>query len=166
MADTMRISLSFANDLNANGFDFFVSVPCSFLKNLLLVLDKEEKLIYANREDEALGMACGAYLAGRKPVVLVQTSGFLQLLNGLHSLNMIYGIPVLLIVSWRGFNGNDSIEHKVTGKNFLKILRASKINYFVLNKRNYLNACGEANKFLQRNKQPFVLVVKKGVFGE
>src|SRR5207245_122100 len=64
----------------------------------------------AVREDSAVGIAAGAYLAGKKPVVLMQNSGLGVCLNAILSLNAIYAIPALLVVSWRGEGGKDAPE--------------------------------------------------------
>ena len=50
------------------------------------------------REDSALGLAAGAYLGGRQPVVFMQNSGLGVSMNALVSLHQIYDIPALLAV--------------------------------------------------------------------
>src|SRR5437762_6185887 len=62
----------FVDRLLAAGFDFFVGVPCSLVKTLLVELERRGLYLGETREDAALGMAAGAYLAGRTPVVVMQ----------------------------------------------------------------------------------------------
>jgi sulfopyruvate decarboxylase TPP-binding subunit len=45
------------------------------VKTLLAELDRRELYLGETREDAALGVAAGAYLAGRLPVVIMQNSG-------------------------------------------------------------------------------------------
>lgn len=59
----------------------------------------------ATREDEAIGIACGAALAGGRAVAMMQSSGFGNVPNALASLATPYQIPVLLIISERGVLG-------------------------------------------------------------
>src|SRR5688500_16076808 len=65
----------------------------------------------AVREDAAVGLACGAWLAGRKSAIFIQNSGLGVAYNALASLNEIYEVPALIVVSWRGQGGKDAPEH-------------------------------------------------------
>src|SRR5690349_15800696 len=90
------------------GFDFFVGVPCSLVKTLLAALERRGLYLGETREDAALGVAAGAYLAGKTPVVVMQNSGLGVSLNALASLQLLYRIPALLLVTWRGHLGKDA----------------------------------------------------------
>src|SRR6185295_2019648 len=79
------------------------------------------------REDAALGVAAGAYLAGRSPVVIMQNSGLGVSLNALGSLHLLYRIPCLLMVTWRGFEGKDAPEHLVMGDVLPRLLDVFRI---------------------------------------
>jgi sulfopyruvate decarboxylase alpha subunit len=59
----------------------------------------------ATREDEVIGIACGASLGGLRTVAMMQTSGFGNVANALASLAVPYQIPVLMIISERGVLG-------------------------------------------------------------
>ncbi|MDY7091391.1 MAG: thiamine pyrophosphate-binding protein [Acidobacteriota bacterium] len=97
--------------LGALGYDFFTGVPCSLLNPLYAALGNGDLAYYpATREDLAVGLAAGATMAGRRPVVLMQNSGLGVSINALLSLQRMYELPVLLIVSWRG-HGPDAPEH-------------------------------------------------------
>ena len=108
----------FLEALRAEGYDFFAGVPCSLLKGVIRRFDEEPEWGYVSavREDSALGMAAGAHLAGRKPAVFMQNSGLGVSMNALVSLNVIYEIPTLIVVSWRGKDGQDAPEHLVMGE--------------------------------------------------
>ncbi len=115
---------AFAARLAHHGFDFFTGVPCSLIEDLLAVLERGERAPYvaAVREDAAVGVAAGAWFAGRRPVVLMQNSGLGTSLNALASLSLMYGLPALLVVTWRGFGGKDAPEHILTGEISPKLL--------------------------------------------
>ena len=53
-----------------------------------------------------MGIVTGAYLAGRRGIVLMQTSGFATLPNALASLVVPFQIPLLMMVSERGTLGD------------------------------------------------------------
>jgi sulfopyruvate decarboxylase alpha subunit len=57
------------------------------------------------REEEAVGIVSGAWMAGLRGAVLMQTSGFATLANVLASLAIPYQIPLIMLVSERGTLG-------------------------------------------------------------
>jgi sulfopyruvate decarboxylase TPP-binding subunit len=57
------------------------------------------------REEEAVGIVSGAWMAGMLGAVLMQTSGFATLPNTLASLALPYQIPLIMVVSERGTLG-------------------------------------------------------------
>ena len=103
--------------LERHHFDFFTGVPCSLVEDVIAVLEEGSRAPYiaAVREDAAIGMAAGAWFAGRRPCVLMQNSGLGTSLNALASLSLMYGLPALVVVTWRGHGGKDAPEHILTG---------------------------------------------------
>jgi phosphonopyruvate decarboxylase len=123
----------FARQLERHGFDFFTGVPCSLIEDLIAVLEGGAGAPYvaAVREDAAVGVAAGAWFGGRRPVVLMQNSGLGTSLNALASLSLMYGLPVLLVVTWRGFGGKDAPEHILTGEISPRLLELLGVPYRV-----------------------------------
>ena len=70
-------SQSFIKCLIHEGYKFFTGVPCSLLSGLIYELEDQQEVRYipAVREDAAVGLCTGAYLAGAMPVLLMQNSG-------------------------------------------------------------------------------------------
>jgi sulfopyruvate decarboxylase alpha subunit len=69
----------------------------------------------ATREEEAIGIACGADMAGMRAVVLMQSSGFGNTVNALASLAVPYQLPVLMFISERGVIGEfNSVQMPIT----------------------------------------------------
>src|SRR5689334_8897010 len=118
------LSQRFLDLLEQHGYDFFTGVPCSLFEGVTRILDAEPRYGYVSA-DSTIGIAAGAFLGGRQPVVLMQNSGLGVSMNALVSLNQIYDIPVLIVVSWRGRHGQDAPEHLVMGdvmEPFLRLL--------------------------------------------
>jgi len=63
---------------------------------------RDVRLVLATREEEAFGIAAGLYLGGRRPAVMLQSSGLGNSLNAITSLVLPYRIPMLMLVSMRG----------------------------------------------------------------
>ena len=115
----MLTSKSFVHQLTSKGFNFFTGVPCSLLSGLIACLEETPDVPYipAVREDAAVGLCAGAYMAGSLPVILMQNSGLGYCLNAFTSLNLIYKIPALVIMSWRGCGGRDAPENIIMCEN-------------------------------------------------
>jgi len=151
--------------LKDSGFNFFSGVPCSLLGPIIqhLTYDKDLQYVPATREDEALGIAVGAYMGGKKPVVLMQNSGLGNSIDALTSLLLLYRFPVLLIISWRGFEENDFIEHSLMGKYMQDFLKTMKIPTIVLSPNELPKQVAEADQMMKKSETPVALVLKKGV---
>jgi sulfopyruvate decarboxylase subunit alpha len=145
------------------GVNFFTGVPDSILGGIIAELMIRGVYIPAVREDEAVGMAAGAYMAGKVPAVLMQNSGLGTCLNTLMSLNLIYRQPCLLIVSWRGQGGNDAPEHRVMGEVMPKLLDMVRIPYRTLTEKTAVEDLRWVAETLRKMQVPVVLILTKGV---
>ncbi len=161
----MHRSEDFARKLIDAGYNFFTGVPCSIIGNLITTLTNMPDVTYvpAVREDAAVGVASGAYMTGKTPVVLMQNSGLGQCLNTLTSLNLIYKLPCLLLVTWRGFEGKDAPEHLVMGRTCNKLLDTIGISHHSFNHDNIKVLIDMSYKLITENKEPIVLFLKKGI---
>jgi sulfopyruvate decarboxylase TPP-binding subunit len=96
------------------GYDFFTGVPDSGLKRFISDVYglPPDQHVPATWEAEAVGIAAGAYLAGRKPCVYLQNAGLGHTINPLASLCIPYGIEPLLVVGHR----HTLPQHRVMGE--------------------------------------------------
>ena len=161
-------SETFVDRLIREKFNFFTGVPCSLLSGLISCLDEvdEAKYIPSVREDAAVGLCAGAYLSGSQPVLLIQNSGLGYCLNAFTSLNLIYRIPVLVIMSWRGQGGKDAREHIIMGDINEKLLETAGMDYSVLKQENCDQVLEIAMRKINEEKLPYTLLVEKGLFDE
>ena len=102
------------------GYDFFSGVPDSGLKTFIADVSglPEGRHIPATVESEAVGLAAGAYLAGRRPCVYLQNAGLGHIINPLASLCIPYEIEVLLVIGHR----HTLPQHRVMGDVDQKLL--------------------------------------------
>lgn len=110
---------AFLDQALAAGYDFYTGVPCSFLTPIInrVITRKDIRYVPAASEGEATAIAAGAWLAGRKTVVICQNSGLGNAINPLTSLNHPFKIPTLMIVTWRGQPGlKDEPQHVLMGQ--------------------------------------------------
>lgn len=146
----------FVEALKEQGFNFASGVPCTMLAGVIKRLPERIPYIPATREDEAIGMAVGAWLGGKKPLVLMQNSGLGNCINALTSLVMPCRVPLLLIISWRGATKKDAPEHWVMGQKMPNLLDALGIRWSVLD--------DDYEGVLDSREGISALVVKKGAF--
>lgn len=168
---------AFYNELLNNEIDFFTGVPDSLLKSFCAYIKdnvRNDKHIMAANEGNAIGVASGYHLStGKIGLVYMQNSGIGNAINPLASLSdkLVYGIPMLLLIGWRGEPGKkDEPQHKKQGLITTKILEVMEIPYEVVDenincddmKLKVRSAC----EYMKKNNEPYALVIKKGTFGE
>jgi phosphonopyruvate decarboxylase len=151
----------------ARGFDFYSGVPCSFLTSLIDGVISEKSLTYvgAASEGEAVAIAAGAWLAGRKTVVMCQNSGLGNAVNPLTSLNYPFRIPTLFIATWRGQPGiNDEPQHELMGRVMDRLLTDIEIRHrmFPAEPGEVAPALEEAEAAMEETGLPFAFVMAKG----
>ena len=153
-----------ADLLDAQGFDFFTGVPCSLAEGLIAALERRPRgarglYVPAVREDIALGLAAGAWLGGRMPAVIMQNSGLGTSANALVSLGILYRLPALLLVTWRGFEGKDAPEHIVMGEITRPLLDLMRVPHRVLARGSEDTDIAWARAEAARLSQPVALVL-------
>ncbi len=144
-------------------FDFYTGVPDTTLAGIIAVLTAQGRYVSSVREDEAVGMAAGAFLGGKQPVVLMQNSGLGNCLNALTSLNLIYAMPCLLLISWRGYQGKDAPEHLVMGEVCTRILDTVSIPSRLIATDTLQNDIGWARDHMTSQRTPVALMLTQGV---
>lgn len=148
-------------------FDFWAGVPCSFLGPLINCIESAKGLKYvgAANEGDAVAMASGAALAGHRGVAMMQNSGLGNAVSPLTSLNQVFRIPLLLIVTLRGEPGRaDEPQHELMGRITPRLLQTMAIDWAW-----FPRAADEIEPVLRRaaehmdtTSRPFALLMKKG----
>jgi len=91
--------------------------------------DPEMTLIQVTKEEEAIGIAAGAYFAGEPHVLLMQNHGFLAAINGIVSLAQLYHVPLCMLIALRGHWGEPYPWHTRGGIVTEEVLRALDIPF-------------------------------------
>ena len=95
----------------------------------------------------------------------MQNSGIGNLVNPLTSFSLMYQIPVLLIVGWRGYGGppNDAPEHWIMGVKTPEIFNLLDIPYEILESDNLESALDRLLATIVERSVPGALLVRAGV---
>lgn len=108
-------------------------VPDSRLHGVLAVLDQGSVVLRSlAREEECVAYAAGQRIAGRRPVVLLQSSGLGNSLNALGSLVVPYRLGLPIVVSMRGTLGERNPSQVPMGRATVPLLTAFGIQSFSL----------------------------------
>jgi sulfopyruvate decarboxylase subunit alpha len=155
----------FAEALREQGYDFFTGVPCSLVSGLIAELERRPDTSYypETREDAAVGLACGAMMAGKQPVVVMQNSGLGVCINALTSLTLMYCTPCLLLITWRGYEGKDAPEHIIMGEVCGKLLETIGIPWRAPDPETLLDDLAWATAYQREQGLPASLLLRPGV---
>jgi phosphonopyruvate decarboxylase len=152
------------------GYDFYTGVPCSFLTpfiNRAITSDKTD-YVGAASEGEAVAIAAGAWLAGRKTVVMCQNSGLGNCVNPLTSLNYPFRIPTLLITTWRGQPGvKDEPQHELMSQITQSLLENMRVRSMTFPRMpdEVVPLLDAMETVIVETDLPFGLVMEKGTVG-
>jgi len=124
--------------LKANKIEFVPYVPDKVLAPLIrqMAQDPFFTLLPVAREEEGLGIVTGAWMAGKRGIVLMQTSGFATLANCLASLTVPCQIPLLMMVSERGTLGDFQLGQAIVCRTMRPVLETLGIEHFAITRHD------------------------------
>ncbi len=159
--------------LGREGISFYTGVPDSLLKNFLQYVQDhtagEQHIITAN-EGLALALASGYYLqSGKLPLVYLQNSGLGNLVNPLSSLadQEMYGVPMILLIGWRGEPGiPDEPQHRKMGAITVPLLEVLGVPVFKLDQQSIdpLQIVSTAIQTAREKQNPVALLLSADIF--
>jgi sulfopyruvate decarboxylase subunit alpha len=149
--------------LHRHGIDLTLTVPCKYIANLISNLENDQRfdLLYPSREEEGIGIAAGAYLGGRKPIMLIQNSGLGNMVNAYCSLNQYYDIPLCLIITQRGDELERVPAQKPMGSITTDVLDLLKIETTVLSTPDELPRLDEGLLQYSEHRRSVAFITKK-----
>jgi phosphonopyruvate decarboxylase len=150
------------------GFNFWVGVPCSFLTPFINYTIGDQDLTYISsaNEGDAVAAATGAALGGHRAVAMMQNSGLGNAVSPLTSLNYVFRIPVLLIITLRGEPGKpDEPQHELMGQITPELLETMQIpwDWFPDQEEDIEHALQAAVSHMDSSGRPYALIMKKGM---
>ena len=143
------------------GIDFVVFLPDSLLDGLeqMILQRKEIETFQCAREDEGIGIAMGAFLVGRRPIVMMEGSGI-----GLSALVLARGVvqrtPTLLLIGHNSTLGERFEHHAATRLVAEPVLRELGIpRYVVYDPKEISTVVIEAQKTVEGQRVPVGILV-------
>lgn len=120
--------------LKKNDVSLVSYVPDNVLSKLIALIEADPyfTVIAPAREEEVIGIVAGAYMAGKRGIALMQTSGFATIVNVLASLACPYQIPVVSIVSERGILGEFQLGQSIVCRTMRPVLVSLGMEHFAI----------------------------------
>lgn len=119
--------------LHDNNIRIITGVPDGWIVPLIDAFVKDDRFDYipAAREEECFGIASGAVMAGKRAMVMVQNSGFLNSVGCYTTLCQKYQTPFVVLIAHRGGINDSNAYDPNKFRSFEAITRA--MNLFVQN---------------------------------
>jgi len=163
----------FYQSLQEAGISLFAGVPDSLLKDFCAYVTDhtpKQRHVITSNEGSAIALAMGHHLAtGGVGLIYMQNSGLGNATNPLTSLAdpAIYGIPMLLVIGWRGEPGHkDEPQHVHMGKVTRTVLDALEVPHRLLpaDEQEARAAVAQVMTEIKQRSAPQAFVVRKGTF--
>lgn len=133
----------FINRLIEKEYTHLCVVPCSFAKFVINEAINNPNIEYLPCASEAVAcsVAAGLKMAGKKPIVIVQSSGLTNMGSCITSLLKPYGITFPILSSWRTYKYPDSeIQHEHLATELPTLINAYGYENVILDNENIDNA--------------------------
>jgi sulfopyruvate decarboxylase subunit alpha len=157
-ADAERIGTALADA----GFDFAATLAASQLQTLQSWLSASQRFttIPVTNEGEGVAICGGAWLSGKMPVIVLETSGILVSTYALMRCQVTFGIPILLLSTYRGGLGDREWYSAHTGAVLPDLLSSLRIPCKVLQKvEDASEILVDARRTMDASLQPVSIVV-------
>ena len=123
-------------------------------------------LVSCTREEEAVGIAVGAYATGRNSAVFMQSSGFGNSINAIASLCIPARTPIPIFMNMRGGPGEFNIAQVPMGRATRPILDQLGLVHFTLDDEyNMEKIVNGAIKLCHANRQPVAICMTQLLHG-
>jgi sulfopyruvate decarboxylase TPP-binding subunit len=118
------------------------------------------RLVRACREGEALAIAAGLYLGGKKPVAVMQCTGFFEAGDAFRNLVHDLKLPLFLVVGVRSYYAHQQGTSADTCPVFTEpILKAWQVPYTLLDQRHSAADLAAAYRQAQQERRAGVVLL-------
>ncbi|HEY1899869.1 MAG TPA: phosphonopyruvate decarboxylase [Steroidobacteraceae bacterium] len=163
----------FVEAARARGFHWYAGVPCSYLTPFInyVLQDPDLRYVSMTNEGDAVALAAGVALAGDgrygvgRGIAMMQNSGLGNAVSPLTSLTWTFGLPQLLIVTWRGQPGvPDEPQHALMGPITPTMLDTMQIAWelFPTQAAHLGPVLDRAVTHMNATGRPYALLMQKG----
>lgn len=157
----------FVDALQRNSVDYFVTVPDWVQLSLHLRIEAGVPGITnvpCCNEEQAVAVAAGLWMGGRKPIVVLQNQGLHACINATRTVGLDVRMPLVFLVGQFGREfanfGQDPAESKRSTVKYVEpVLRAMDIRYWRLESEADMPRFDEAIAYAWSESRPAALLV-------
>ena len=150
--------------LKDENVNFFVTYPCAKIQRLYNLIHMNFQSVGVTKEEEGVGICAGAYLAGAKPAMLIQSTGLGNMINALCSLTLTYNLPLPILASWRGVYKEKIPAQIPLGKSIPKILQAIGVDYHIITNSDELTVIRQNITEVYSQNKPHVFLLSPQIW--
>jgi sulfopyruvate decarboxylase TPP-binding subunit len=123
-----------------------------------LTADPNLTIVPICREAEGLAVAMGLWIGGKKPVVIIQNTGFLESGDSVRGLGLDCQLPLVLLVGYRGFHRTQPITDSAAI--YLEpTLKAWTLPYQLVETDEDVPRIGQAFELAAERRQPVAVLI-------
>ena len=159
MTDDALTARRVLDEIEKCGITHIVWLPESETKFMYdAMAQRDITLVPVCREGEAIAIAMGLILGGKKPAVLHQNTGFFESGDSIRGLALELGLPVLLLIGYRGWQRNAPVTD--TAAIYLEpILDAWGIKHYLIETDRDVEKISAAYNESQSTSKPVAVLI-------
>ena len=117
-----------------------------------IIADGDLQLVPICREGESMPIAAGLWIGGKKPVVLIQNTGMFEAGDSIRGMGIDLGIPMVMMVGYRGWMGEGGEMTDSAGVFTEPILKAWGIDYYMVETDDDVGRISDAFEHAERDQ--------------
>ena len=125
------------------------------------MLASELTLVPVCREGESIAVAAGLIMGGKRPVVLIQSTGFFESGDSVRGLSLDLHLPLLLMIGYRGYAGQGRAPTDSAARFLEPVLDAWGIPHHVVESNATCHYISEAHKQAEATSHPVAVLMGK-----
>lgn len=127
------MSMSLADGLAAAGVDFVAAFPSSTMSpaQRRIAEDARFQCVFPSNEGEGVAICAGAWMAGKRPALIMENSGLSVIPYQIVRLNAAFEVPLLIVLDYRGDIGDGNWWAVPFGWSAEPLLGALRVPYAI-----------------------------------
>lgn len=159
----------FCDDLACAGVKVVASLPDDWVIPMIEAVGADDRFIHVKvaREAETVGICAGAFFGGVNSVAIMGMAGVLAVVHELATLNLMHGIPLVILTSRRGQPDEEpqTVYQVVQGQVGVPVLQALGVYHCTVAALKDLDIAGLV-KHSRITKRPVVAAITRAAVAE
>ena len=123
--------------------------------------ESQVTLVPVCREGESIAVAAGLIMGGKRPVVLIQSTGFYESGDSVRGLSLDLHLPLLLMIGYRGYVGQGRPPSDSAARFLEPVLDAWGIPHYVVESNATCHYLSEAYQQAEGTSHPVAVLMGK-----